>query len=103
MANDPHNRAVKSWPLERLKVLDICQQIHKHAEEVYLYLSALHQEERAISRIFGELAADKCNLSDAFKMASKLRGSGLSDICISAETAAGQLTKMQTLLKWIQA
>jgi rubrerythrin len=101
MVND--NSASKTWPLQKLKVLDICQQIHKHAEEVYQYLSALHQEDTAISRIFGELAVDKCNLSDAFKMASKLKGSGLSDICVSPEMASDQLNKMKSVLKWIQS
>jgi hypothetical protein len=91
----------KNWPLEKLKVLDICQQVHKQAEEIYLYLSGQHQEERVFARIFGELAIDKCNHSDAFKMASKLRGGGLSDIRLPAEAATARLNKLRVLHKWV--
>jgi hypothetical protein len=93
----------KVWSLQKLRVLDICQQIHKHAEDIYLHLSTIHRTDSAISRIFGELAVDKCNLSDAFKMASKLKGSGLSDICITPEMASEQSNKIKALLKWIQS
>ena len=103
MVSDKKSTPVKSWPLELLKTLDICQEIHIYAEEIYLHLSALHHEDREISRIFGELAVDKCNLSDAFKMASRLKGSGLSRICITPEAATELLDKMKTLLQWINS
>ena len=102
MVSDKKSKTATIWPPEKLKILDICQEIHIYAEEIYLCLSALHHENRAISRIFGELAVDKCNLSDAFKMASKLKGSGLSEICVSTGTATELLDKMKTLFQWIK-
>ena len=94
--------AIKKWTPEKLKVLDICQQIQKLAEAFYLHLAEIHREEREIARIWGLLAVDKCNHSDTFKMASRLKGAGISEIYISAETAADLLSKMKTIADGMQ-
>lgn len=91
--------ALKNWPLEKLKVLDICQHIHKHAEGFYQYLAEVHQNHREIARMWGVLAVDKCNHSDTFKMANRLKGDGISEIYISADMATKILIKMKTIPK----
>jgi rubrerythrin len=84
-------------PLEKLKVLDTCQHIFKHAESFYQYLADVHQEHREVARMWGLFAIDKCNHSDTFKMASRLKGEGISEVCISAEMATNILTKMKSI------
>lgn len=91
------NPASIKWPIETLKVLDICQHIHKHAEEFYQYLVETHQEHTEIARMWGLFAIDKCNHSDAFKMVSRLRGEGLKEINMSAEVAANILLKVKSI------
>jgi rubrerythrin len=90
---------VRKLPSEQLQLLDTCQQIHKHAEELYLYLARIHQEHRDIARMWGLLAIDKCNHSDTFKMANRLKGDGIREITIAPETAANILAKMKTVPK----
>lgn len=82
---------------EHLTVLEHCQQIFRHAEGFYLYLSDIHRDDREIARIWGLLAIDKCNHSDAFKMALRLKGEGISGITVSAEKSTYILGKMKAI------
>jgi hypothetical protein len=84
---------------DQLIVLEICQHIHKLAEEFYQYLAGIHQAHPEISRMWGLLAIDKCNHSDTFKMATRLKGQGISAINVSSEAAANILTKMKAIPK----
>jgi len=88
-------------PQEKLRVLDICQHIFKQAESFYQHLSGIHQYQGEIARIWGLLAVDKCNHADTFKMATRLRGQGIRDICASSDEAQMLLTKMKTIPKMI--
>lgn len=90
---------MKNWPLEKLKVLDICQHIHKSAEEFYQYLAEVHRPNREISKMWGLLAIDKCNHADTFKMANRLRGEGISEIYVTVEMATAILVKMKAIPK----
>lgn len=99
MYNRSKKTVVKKLPPEMLKVLDICQQIHKHAEEFYLYLAGIHREHCEIARIWGLMAIDKCNHADTYNMANRLKGEGISEIRISPETATNILIKMKALPK----
>lgn len=85
------------WPPERLALLDICRHIYKHAEEYYLYLSDIHREHRDIAKLWGLLAIDKCNHSDTFKMACRLKGDGISDIRVHEEAASRLLARMKSI------
>lgn len=91
-----------TWSFEKLRVLDLCQHIHKHAEELYQYLAEIHKDQGEIARIWGLLAVDKCNHSDTFKMASRMKGEGIKDIAVTPETATNILVKMKTILKGIK-
>ncbi len=92
-------KASRTFPLEKLKLLDLCHHIHKQAEELYLALSHQHQENREIARLWGELAVDKCNHADAFKMAVKLKGAGLHEINGTLDAAVRFLEKMKQAVK----
>jgi rubrerythrin len=96
--NQTQKPADTKLPSESLKALDICQYIHKHAEEFYQYLARIHGEDPEIARIWGLMAVDKCNHSDTFKMASRLKGEGISKIYISSEKATSILNKMKLIL-----
>jgi hypothetical protein len=89
----------KKWQPEQLKVIDICQHIHKQAEAVYQNLAEMHQENREIARMWGLLAIDKCNHSDTFKMANRLKGEGISEINSSEDLATNLLIKMKSIPK----
>jgi rubrerythrin len=89
----------KKWPLETLNILGTCQHIHKYAEEFYQYLTEVHHDNLEIARMWGLCAIDKCNHSDTFKMAYRLKGEGISDIALSAERATNILNKMKTIPK----
>jgi len=92
--------AIKNkWPQEKLFVLDICQQIHKHSEEFYLYLAGIHQEHSDIARMWGLLAIDKCNHADTFKMVYRLKGEKLKEINVSTDAATNILKRMKTIPK----
>jgi rubrerythrin len=93
------NNVITKWPHEQLKVLDICQQIYKQAEEFYQYLADIHKEYREIARMWGELAVDKCNHSDAYKMANRLKGDGISGINSPLDNATNLLNKMKSIPK----
>jgi rubrerythrin len=84
---------------ENLKALDTCRDIHKLAEEFYQYLAEIHHEDREIARMWSQLALDKCNHSNTFKMVDRLKGEGISKINISNELADNILAKMKSILK----
>jgi rubrerythrin len=88
-------------PAEKLRILDICQHIFKQAESFYQHLIELHQDQGEIARTWGLLAVDKCNHSDTYKMATRLRGQGIRDICASPDEASMLLSKMKTIPKMI--
>lgn len=96
MTKQKNPPAIK-WPAEKLKTLDICQHIHKHAEDFYLYLAEVHQGHREIARMWGLFAIDKCNHSDTFKMVSRLKGEGIKEINVSSEMAANILSKVKSI------
>lgn len=89
--------SAQKLPMEQLRVLDICQQIFKLAEEFYQYLAEVHQEQGDVARIWGLLAIDRCNHAETFKMSGRLKGEGISEIYITAETALNILDKMKTI------
>jgi uncharacterized protein YneF (UPF0154 family) len=91
--------ALKNWSHETLKVFDICQHIYKHAEEFYQYLGEVHREHGQIARMWGLLAIDKCNHSDAYKMLNRLKGAGIHEINVSVEMATNLLIKMKSIQK----
>ena len=91
-----------SFSNERLKILDLCHHIYKFAEEIYQTLSSQHQEQRDISRMWGELAIDKCNHADAYKMAGKLKGAGLREISGTPESATKFLEKMKQAVRTVR-
>jgi rubrerythrin len=99
MSNRTTKTAQKKWAPDKLKVLDICQHIHKHSEELYQYLAEIHRGHGEIARIWGLVAVDKCNHADTFKMASRLKGEGISEIYLSPDTAESILAKIKTVLK----
>jgi rubrerythrin len=99
MMNNQTKKTLKKMMPETLKVLDMCQQIYTYAEDLYLYLASVHKEHREIARIWGLLAIDKCNHSDTFKMASRLKGDGISEICISVDAVAHILSRMKAIPK----
>jgi rubrerythrin len=84
---------------EKLKALDTCRDIHKLAEEFYQYLAEIHHENREIARMWSQLALDKCNHSNTFKMVDRLKGDGISEINISKELADNILSNMKSILK----
>jgi rubrerythrin len=98
-----HKRIDKLTPhtftKEMLRVLDVCHHIHKLAEEFYLYLANSHQGHRDIARMWGLLAIDKCNHSDTFKMAARIKGEGINEVAISMEKASNILNKMKSIPK----
>jgi rubrerythrin len=99
MMSQPNRPGTSKWPPEMLNVLETCKHIHKYAEEFYQYLSEVHHEHRDIARMWGLLAIDKCNHSDTFMMAYRIKGDGISEISISPEIAAGILAKMKAIPK----
>jgi len=99
MNNWLQSTAIQKLPLDKLKVLDTCQHIFKYAEEFYLHLAEIHREQREIARIWGLMAIDKCNHSETFKMASRLRGQGVEDIVIPLEVPTNILIKMKLIPK----
>lgn len=84
-----------AFQLDQIKLLDLCHHIHKHAEELYLTLSSQQQDDRIIARLWGELAVDKCNHADAFKMAGRLKGTVLREIKGTPDAAVRFLEKMK--------
>lgn len=91
--------SVRTISPEQLKMLDICHHIHKQAEEFYLAISDQHREQRPIARMWGELAIDKCNHADAFRMAGRLKGAVIRDIMGASDSAVRLLEKMRTAVK----
>jgi hypothetical protein len=89
--------------LEKLKVLDVCQQIFKLAEEVYQYLIDIHREEPEVARMWGLLAIDKCNHAETFKMAVRLKGEGIAEVNVTAGDAAQILERMKAVPTWNSA
>lgn len=87
------------WTAEQLEALDTCQRIHKHAEEFYQYLSEIYHQNSEIAKIWGLLAIDKCNHSDTYKMAYRLKGEGIKEINIMPEMADNILAKMKSIPK----
>jgi hypothetical protein len=83
--------------LEKLKVLDVCQQIFKLAGGVYQYLSDIHREEPDVARMWGLLAIDKCNHAETFKMAVRLKGEGIAEVSVTAGDAAQILERMKAV------
>ena len=83
--------------LEKLKVLDVCQQIFKLAEGVYQYLIDIHREEPEVARMWGLLAIDKCNHAETFKMAVRLKGEGIAEVHVTAGDAAQILERMKAV------
>lgn len=82
---------------DALKILDMCQTIHKLAEEIYQNLAEVHCEDREAARMWGLFAIDKCNHSDTFKMAHRLKGGGIRRIHGSEEMVRGILIKMKSI------
>lgn len=99
MSDLSHSTSARSWSIDDLKIFDICHHIHRHAEDFYLYLAHSHKSDRALGRTWGLLAIDKCNHSDTFKFAERLKGHGVREITLSHSTAQGILNKMKTLPK----
>lgn len=99
MLNLPKKSTVYKWPQESLVVLDLCRNIHTCAEELYLYLADIHREQREIARMWGLLAIDKCNHSDVFNMASRLKGEGISEINCTDTLARNILAKLKSIPK----
>jgi hypothetical protein len=89
--------------LEKLKVLDVCQQIFKLAEGVYQYLIDIHREEPEVARMWGLLAIDKCNHAETFKMAVRLKGEGIAEVNVTAGDAAQILERMKAVPTWNSA
>jgi hypothetical protein len=87
----------KIWSTQDLKVFDICHQIHKHAENFYLYLASIHSDHRELGKTWGLLAIDKCNHSHAYKFAERLKGQGIGEIKLSEAVATHILNKMRTI------
>jgi hypothetical protein len=102
-ANKMVNRVKKTTynklPSEKLQVLDLCQLIFKHAEEFYLNLSEIHPEHTEIARMWSLLAIDKCNHSDTYKFATRLKGDGIKEVNIAPEMAVKILSKMKSIPK----
>jgi hypothetical protein len=82
-----------------LQVLEICQQIFECAEEFYQYLAEIHQKNSETARMWSLLAIDKCNHSDTYKFAIRLKGEGIKEINIDKEFAANVLLKMKSIPK----
>lgn len=96
-------KARRGWSPEQLKVLDVCRQIHSYAEEFYQHLAEIHRDQHSIARIWGLLAVDKCNHSDTFKMANRLKGEGISEISMPSETATALLAKMKSIPEGVRS
>ncbi len=99
MENYINKPSKKELTPEKLKALNTCRDIHKCAEEFYQYLAGIHHDNREIARIWSQLALDKCNHSDTFKMVDRLKGEGISEINISEELADNILANMKSILK----
>lgn len=97
MLQPPQTPVEMQWTAETLQVLDTCQRIHKRAEELYQYLSGVHQAHRELAQMWGVLAIDKCNHADTFKMAKRLKGQAISEVYLSAEAAATIHNKMKAI------
>ena len=82
---------------DKLRVLDVCQQIFKLAEGVYQYLSDIHREDPEVARMWGLLAIDKCNHAETFKMAVRLKGEGIAEVHVTAGDAAQILERMKAI------
>lgn len=80
-----------------MEILDTCQRIHKHAEEFYQCLSEMYHMNREIAKIWGLLAIDKCNHSDTYKMAYRLKGEGIKEIHIIPGMADNMLAKIKSI------
>jgi len=93
--NISESKATRAFQLDQIKLLDLCHHIHKHAEELYLTLSSQQQDNRIVARLWGELAIDKCNHADAFKMAGRLKGTVLREIKGTPDAAVRFLEKMK--------
>jgi hypothetical protein len=99
MVNQLKNNMFKKLAVEKLQVLDICQHIFKFAEEFYLYLADIHSENTEIARMWSLLAIDKCNHSDTYKFATRLKGEGIKEVNVVPEKAAKILSKMKSIPK----
>lgn len=82
-----------------LLILDLCFEIHKLAEEIYLDLAEAHGEFREFARMWGLFAIDKCNHADTYKMACRLKGDGILKIHGTDEFVRGILSKMKKIPK----
>jgi hypothetical protein len=89
--------ATINWSKNEMRVIDICHQIHKHAEDFYSYLASIHQEHREIGRMWGLLSIDKCKQSQTFKFVEKLKGLGVSEIRLTETAATNILNKIKSL------
>ena len=87
----------QSSSLEGLATLDTCYDIFKCAENVYQYLASVHTSHTEIARMWGELAVDKCNHADTFRMAARLKGQGVRKIHDSAGTVQKTLVTMKSI------
>jgi len=99
MAIQSNKNNSRKLTLEELHVIDICQQIFKLAEEFYQYLAEIHHENSETARMWSLLAIDKCNHSDTYKFANRLKGEGLKEIHVDLETAVKILSKMKSIPK----
>jgi hypothetical protein len=93
----PNFLSSKSWSSQDLKVFDVCHHIHKHAEDVYMYLASMHTEHRELGKTWGLLAIDKYNHSQAYKLAERIKGQGIGEIHLSEAEATNILNKMKTI------
>lgn len=80
-----------------LNVLRICAEIEEECAGIYWYFSGLFGHDERITALWHNAAREEENHSSQFKLAQRLRGTGMSSIKMDADKAKRTLEYMRSI------